>query len=169
MQSRGNGDIFVLSTQLVVSRGIYKLVELAEDADPAITHPAISALHHLTTTSRRFMANLMRATDNASLLAAIAAGVTGRSPLECVQKMHQQTWTNCRLAFPAQQVPPLARDSPWSTLGSCATSFFGVWWTAPLHCICCRDCVVNLMKTNDIQPSACHPSTKERRVQGWQA
>lgn len=77
VQSRGNGDIFVLSTQLVVSRGIYKLVELAEDVDPAISQPAISALHHLSTTSRRFMANLMRATDNAPLLAAIEAGVTG--------------------------------------------------------------------------------------------
>lgn len=66
-----------LTTQLVVSRGIYKLLELAEDEDQAISQPAISALHHLSTANRRLMANLLRATDNASLLAAIAAGPPG--------------------------------------------------------------------------------------------
>ena len=70
------GDIFMLNTQLVVSRGVYMLVELAEDGNQGMREPAIRALHHLTMTNRRFQSILFRATQDEKLLASVASGQT---------------------------------------------------------------------------------------------
>ncbi len=77
------GDTFVLNTQLVVSRGIYMLVELAEDSNEDIRAPALRTLYHLTNTNRRFKSILARATQDHALLAAIASGKAGSPVLLC--------------------------------------------------------------------------------------
>lgn len=70
------GDIFILNTQLVVSRGVYMLVELAENGNQGMRQPAIRALHYLTMTNRRFQSILFRATQDEKLLASVASGQT---------------------------------------------------------------------------------------------
>lgn len=123
VQSPGEGDMVELTTQLVVSRGIYKLLELAEAEDQAIGQPAISALHHLSTTNRRLMANLLRATDNASLLAAIAAGPPGWSlTAMCPSSVYRQHmhWHSSVSSSTAKIWKPV--DLQWPTLESRTSS-----------------------------------------------
>ena len=67
-------DHFMLNTQVVLSKGIQLLVELAADYRSKIKQPAIATLHHLTATNQRFRGIMMRATDDAALLQAVESG-----------------------------------------------------------------------------------------------
>ncbi|KAK9833511.1 hypothetical protein WJX84_006283 [Apatococcus fuscideae] len=78
-QVRETADTFGLRAQVLESRGIHLLVELCLDDSAAIYQPAVAALHHLTLTERGFMGILMQATQDARLLAAVAAGLSSKA------------------------------------------------------------------------------------------
>ncbi len=93
-KGQDRGDVFVLNTQMVISRGIYLLVRLAMDEVRQVRQSSIDALHVLTVKSPRLKSILVRATQDDGLLEAVAAGET----LLNVWLKHFKTTVRCAVS-----------------------------------------------------------------------
>ncbi|KAK9817432.1 hypothetical protein WJX74_002747 [Apatococcus lobatus] len=113
-QVRETADTFGLRAQVLESRGIHLLVELCLDDSAAIYQPAVAALHHLTLTERGFMGILMQATQDARLLAAVAAA----SPV--LSNYHQEGLERAQVELARLRDQQLSRGRP--SPGPCGLS-----------------------------------------------